>query len=72
MNKKRQKFFEEFSENFADLFVETFAVRYGSIDDYDIFIEDFKKCMTLTRRKVKNKLAAKIVDDVSKKDKETI
>ena len=48
MNKKRQKFFEEFSENFADLFVETFAVRYGSIDDYDIFIEDFKKCMTLT------------------------
>ena len=43
MNKKRQKFFEEFSENFADLFVETFAVRYGSIDDYDIFIEDFKK-----------------------------
>lgn len=71
MNKKKHKFLEEYSENFADLFVEMFAVRYGSIDNYDEFIEDFKECVSLTRKKMKIKLTAKIVDNVTKKDKET-
>ena len=69
MNKKKQKFLEEYSENFADLFVETFSVRYGLINDYDVFIEDFKECVALTKEKMKKKIAAKIANKVTNGDK---
>ena len=69
MNKKKQKFLEEYSENFADLFVETFSVRYGLINDYDVFIEDFKKCVALTKEKMKKKIASKIADKVTNGEK---
>ena len=67
MNNKKNKFLEEYSENFSELFIEMFILRYGPIENYDRFIEDFKLCQILTRKKIVKKLTSKIAKKISTK-----
>ena len=51
MKKKEASFIEEFSNNYAVLFVEMFIIRYGEIKDIDEFVNDFKRCLLKSKNK---------------------
>ncbi len=51
MKKKEVSFIEEFSDNYAVLFVEMFIIRYGEIKDIDEFVNDFKQCLLKSKNK---------------------
>lgn len=67
MNNKKIEFLEEYSDNFSDLFVEMFIIRYGPIKNFDEFVEDFKKCQALTRQKIVKKFTKKLVKNIPNK-----
>ncbi len=69
MNKKINDFLEEFSDNFSELYVETFLIRYLNNFNENELITNIKELNNLTNTKIK-KLFAKKLEEVgySKKD----
>lgn len=71
MNKKKLKFIEEYSDNFSELFVEMFVIRYGPIDNYDNFLDDYKYCLEMSKQKINEKMRTKLVKLLAKRNKES-
>lgn len=67
MNSKKREFLEEYSDNFSELFVEMFIIRYGPIKNFDEFVEDFKFCQALTKQKILKKFTKKLAKKIQKK-----
>ena len=67
MNNKKKQFIEEFSDNFSELFVEMFIIRYGPIKNFDEFVEDFRTCQVLTKRKMVKLITKKLAKTISTK-----
>ena len=55
-----QKFLEEITTNFTDLYIETFTIRYLKNFDAETFEKDFKNSMVILNKKFKNKFKRKI------------
>lgn len=61
MNKKRKKFIKEFSENYAELFVSVFILKYLQEFDKKYIIEDMDSCIKLSKELIIDKFAEGIV-----------
>ena len=51
-NDAKQNFIKEFSDNYAELFVSVFIIKYG-YDNNDTLYNDLHKCLMETSRKIK-------------------
>lgn len=57
----RKKFIEEFSNNYSELFVSVFIMKYNKNFEQKHIIEDLEKCLSESRRKIVTKFADNIV-----------
>ena len=57
----RQKFLEEITNNFTELYVETFTIRYlNTFKEQSNFEDDFLKSLPMLDKKLKEKFTKKI------------
>ena len=57
---KNQKFLNEITNNFSELYVEVFTTRYFQNFNGATFEKDFEKSLTILEKKLKNRFKRKI------------
>ncbi len=57
---KNQKFLNEITNNFSELYVEVFTTRYFQNFNVATFEKDFEKSLTILEKKLKNRFKRKI------------